>query len=66
MIYFCFVELKGCTVPYMEPMPVETLEEARAYARGLIRDQPRALGGYIIVGDEHLNTLELQPDRLNI
>lgn len=57
MIYFCFVELEGCNVPYMEPMPVDTLEEAREYARRLLCDQHRALGAHIFADEDYLGTL---------
>lgn len=55
--FICFVETETSSVPYMEPMPVDTLEEARAHARRLLEDHRAARAAHIFNGDEPLETL---------
>lgn len=57
MIFFCYIETGASTVPHMEPMPVETLEQARFYAQRLMRDHARPVAAHIFRDDERLDTV---------
>lgn len=57
MTFICFVETATSSVPYMEPLPVDTLEEARAHARRLLDEHRAPVAAHIFNGDEPLETL---------
>jgi hypothetical protein len=40
MSYICYVYERQGEVPYMEILPVNSLDEARARVRGLLADRP--------------------------
>ena len=57
VLFFCFVETANSTVPHMEAIPVDTLEEARTCARRLLDDQRHSIAAHIFDGDLKLETL---------
>ena len=57
VLFFCFVETANSSVPHMEPIPVDTLEEARACARRLLEDHRAPIAAHIFDGDLPLETL---------
>ena len=57
MMFICYVETWDCNVPHMEPLPADTLDEARLCARRLLQDQDRSLAAHIFRDDVRLDTL---------
>lgn len=57
MTYFCFIDSKGATVPYMEPVPVDTLDEAKARAAALLAQHSSGVVAHLFYGDEYATTI---------
>lgn len=64
MDFFCLIETEGHRVPHLEWLPVNSLDEARAQARRMLREHQRPLAAHIYAGDEQLDVLRPQPESL--
>jgi hypothetical protein len=57
MEFFCLIETEGCQVPHLEYLPVDSLDEARAKVRLLMREHRLPVSARIFAGNERLDTL---------
>ncbi|QBX37233.1 hypothetical protein E4M02_02530 [Brevundimonas sp. S30B] len=63
MTYFCFIESSILSVPHMEPLIAETLEEAEAEAEALLRTHSSGYAAHVILDDERVATIRKSPPR---
>lgn len=57
MEFFCLIETEGCQVPYLDYLPVDSLDEARAQVRLLMSERSLPVSAQIFAGNERLDTL---------
>lgn len=57
MTYFCFVESDILSVPHMEPLAAETVEEAREEAERLLYDHASGYAVHVFQNDDRLLTI---------
>lgn len=57
MTYFCFIESSILSVPHMEPMVAEDLDEARLEAEGLLAQHASGYAAHIFEDDDRVATL---------
>ena len=57
MNFFCLIETEGSQVPYLQYLPVSSLEDARTHVRRLLTEHTRPLSARIFAGEESLDTL---------
>lgn len=57
MTYFCFIDSKGATVPYMEPLSAAGLDEAKAQAARLLAEHSSGVVAHLFYGDEYAATI---------
>lgn len=60
MTYFCFIDSRGASVPYMEPLTAKALDEAKAQAANLLREHSSGIVAHLFYGDEYAATV--RPD----
>lgn len=56
-MFICFVETRTSDVPHMEPLPVDTLEDARACARQMLAAHQEPLVAHLFNDQERVDTL---------
>jgi hypothetical protein len=52
--YFCFIESDILSVPHMEPLAAETLEEAREEARRLLATHASGIAAHVVLGEDRV------------
>lgn len=57
MTFFCFIESRILTVPHMEPLGAETLEEARTEAAVLLGLHASGIAAHIFHGEDRVHTV---------
>lgn len=57
MTYFCFIESEILTVPHMEPLGAETLDEARIEAAALLNLHGSGIAAHVFEGDNRVHTV---------
>lgn len=57
MTYFCFIESDILTVPHMEPLMAEELDDARSEAEALLGQHASGYAAQIFEGDEKVATI---------
>ena len=57
MTYFCFIESRLSSVPYMEPLSVDDAETAIERTRRLMSEHPSAVAAQVFCGEEQIATL---------
>ncbi|MBX3476867.1 MAG: hypothetical protein KF910_04620 [Brevundimonas sp.] len=62
MTYFCFIESDILSVPHMEPLAAETVEEARAEAVQLLAHHASAVAAHVFFGDERVHSIRVGLD----
>lgn len=56
-VFICFVESHTSDVPYMEPIPVDTVEEARARARQMLAAHEAPIMAHLFCDQDKVETL---------
>jgi hypothetical protein len=54
MTFFCFIESTKLSVPHMEPLRADDLEEAKLEAEALLEQHASGLAAHIIEDDERV------------
>jgi hypothetical protein len=62
LTYFCFIESEILSVPHMEPLAAETVEDAREEAERLLLDHASGYAAHVFRDDDRLLTIR-RPDR---
>ncbi len=57
MTFFCFLESANSSVPHMEPLDAESLEEARQQAKRLLSRHTQAMSARIYLDAEEVDVL---------
>lgn len=57
MTYFCFIDSKGLSVPHMEPLMAEDLQEAKAEAEALLGQHASGIVAHVFEDDEQVATI---------
>lgn len=57
MTYFCFIESDILSVPHMEPLMAEELEDAKAEAEALLGQHASGYAAHIFEDDEKVATI---------
>lgn len=57
MTFFCYIDTQTSAVPYMEALPVDSLEEARFLALRMLGQHRKALAAHIFREDDRVDTL---------
>lgn len=57
MTYFCFIESEILTVPHMEPLLAEELDDAKAEAERLLAQHASGYAAHLFEDDEQVATI---------
>lgn len=57
MTYFCFIESSILSVPHMEPMVADDLDEARTEAEALLNQHASGYAAHVFEDDERVATI---------
>lgn len=57
MTYFCFIESTILSVPHMEPMAADGLDDAKLEAEALLAQHASGYAAHIFVDDDRVATL---------
>lgn len=61
MTYFCFIESDILSVPHMEPLTADNLDDAREEARRLLASHASGIAAHVLKDDEKVLTLRAEP-----
>lgn len=57
MTYICFIESDILSVPHMEPLSAQTLDDARIEARRLLATHASGIAAHVFAGEERVISL---------
>ena len=57
MTYFCFIESTLLSVPHMEPMAADDLDQARREAEALLAQHASGYAAHVFEGDDRIVTI---------
>ena len=63
MTYFCFIESDILSVPHMEPLAADDLDEAKTEAEALLDQHASGYAAHVFEDDEPVATIRRNPRR---
>ncbi len=63
MTYFCFIESDILSVPHMEPLSAETLDEAQVEAALLLGTHASGIAAHVFEGETRVHTIRAEAGR---